>query len=170
LADTIRLARTDELDELRAIEREAAGRFAPYGLQVTLATIVTPDEDLLAGVAEHRLWAAADERDRPVGFALACEVGGNGHLDELDVLTEHGRRGLGAALVETVCQWARARGYPAVTLNTLRHIPWNAPFYEKLGFRVLAPHELTDALRALLRHEIERGLPEMNRVAMWRDL
>ncbi len=32
-----------------------------------------------------------------------------------------------AAVPGAVCDWARGRGLPAVTLSTLRHVPWNAP-------------------------------------------
>jgi GNAT superfamily N-acetyltransferase len=166
----IRLARAEELNALPEIEREAAARFAPYGLAEPLSAILTPLESLREGVQADRLWVAADANDRPVGFALAGEVGGNAHLDELDVHPAHGQRGLGAALVEAVCDWARASGYRAITLTTLRHIPWNAPWYQRLGFRVLDDDELSEALRDLLQEEIQRGLPADQRVAMRRDL
>jgi GNAT superfamily N-acetyltransferase len=167
---SIRLAREEELPWVQEIERLAAGRFAPFGLAETLSTVVTSEADLRQGWESNRLWVAVDGHDRPVGFALGWLVGENGHLDELDVLPEHGRRGLGQALVETVCSWARQAGYPAVTLTTLSHIPWNAPFYERLGFRILRPEEHTAELRALLQEEIEAGLPAENRVVMLREL
>jgi GNAT superfamily N-acetyltransferase len=113
---------------------------------------------------------AADEDDRPVGFALARIIGDNAHLDELDVDPAHGQQGLGTALVETVCDWAEASGYCAITLTTLRHIPWNAPWYQRLGFRVLEEYEWSAALRDLLHEEIHRGLPANQRVAMRREL
>ena len=118
------------------------------------------------GQQDGLLWVAVDHRDHPVGFALACEVGGNAHLDELDVDPRHGRQGLGRALVETVCEWASRAGYAAITLTTLSHIPWNAPFYEKLGFQILEPEALTPHLRELLQTETAHGLPAENRVAM----
>jgi GNAT superfamily N-acetyltransferase len=105
-----------------------------------------------------------------VGFALASVVGGNGHLEELDVLPDHGRRGVGTALVEAFLRWARESTFSGATLTTLRHIPWNAPFYERFGFRVLGPKELTPALSNVLRSEVERGLPAEGRVAMYRPI
>jgi GNAT superfamily N-acetyltransferase len=166
----IRLARLDDLSALPDIERAANALFADFGLAEQLANILTPIESLRAGVSTDRLWVAADEIDRPVGFALASVVGDNAHLDELDVHPAHGRRGLGAALVEAVCDWARASGYRAITMTTLRHIPWNAPWYQRLGFRVLEDNELSPALRDLLHEEIQRGLPADQRVAMRREL
>jgi hypothetical protein len=60
--------------------------------------------------------------------------------------------------------------YRAITLTTLRHIPWNAPWYQRLCFRVLEENELSEALRDLLQEEIRRGLPADQRVAMQREL
>jgi GNAT superfamily N-acetyltransferase len=166
----IRLARFDDLSVLPGIERAANTLFANYGLGEQLSDILTPIESLRDGVQADRLWVAADEFDRPVGFALAGVVGDNAHLDELDVHPAHGRRGLGALLVEAVCEWARALGHHTITLTTLRHIPWNAPWYERLGFRVLEDSVLSPALRDLLQAEIQRGLPADQRVAMHREL
>ena len=166
----IRLARAEDLSALPAIEREAAARFAPYGLAEPLSSILTPLESLREGMEADRLWVAADVNDRPVGFALADEIGGNAHLDELDVHPAHGQRGLGTALVASVCDWAKATGYRAITLTTLRHIPWNAPWYQRLGFRVLETNELSQALLDLLQEEIQRGLPADQRAAMRREL
>lgn len=166
----IRLATEADLPELAEIERRAAIRFAPFGLAELFSRVVTPALDLRAGQAAGRLWVAVDRENRPVGFALGDVVGENAHLDELDVLPEHGRRGLGRALVEAACDWARNAGYRAITLTTLSHIPWNGPFYERLGFRSLAPAELTAEQHALLRREIEAGLPAENRVVMRREL
>ena len=166
----IRLARAEDLSALPGIEREAAARFAPYGLAGALSNILTSLESLRAGLEAERLWVAADANDRPVGFALASDVGGHAHLDELDVHPAHGQRGLGTALVEVVAHWAEVSGYRAITLTTLRHIPWNAPWYQRLGFRVLLEDELSSALRELLQEEIQRGLPAEQRVAMHKPL
>ena len=166
----IRLARDTDLSALPEVERAANTLFAAYGLADQLSDILTPIASLHEGVQADRLWVAAAENDRPVGFALASIVGDNAHLDELDVHPAHGQRGLGTALVEAVCDWAKASGYHAITLTTLRHIPWNTPWYQRLGFRVLEEHELSADLRELLRGEIQRGLPADQRVAMQRPL
>lgn len=162
----IRLARPGDLPMLPVIEKRAAGLFAGYGLAELFKRVLTPYAALERGQKDGLLWLAVTQNDRPVGFALVCEVGGNAHLDELDVDPPYGRQGLGRALVETVCGWAAGQGYKAITLTTLSHIPWNAPFYEKLGFRILSPQELTPALRELLQTETAHGLPAENRVAM----
>jgi GNAT superfamily N-acetyltransferase len=128
--------------------------------------VLTSVDDLREACGEGRLWVATDANDAPVGFALASRVGANAHLDELDVHPDHGRRGLGRSLVGAVIAWARATRLPAVTLTTLRNVAWNAPFYESLGFRILARSERGPHLDELLRQEIARGLPAKDRVAM----
>jgi GNAT superfamily N-acetyltransferase len=132
--------------------------------------MVTPQEVLEEAHAAGRLWVVVSETDAPVGFAAASVIDGTAHLDELDVHPSYGRRGLGTALVETVCRWARLSGFPAITLSTLRDIPWNAPFYERLGFRILTSEELTSGLEALIEMETEYGLPTFGRVIMRREL
>ena len=88
------------------------------------------------------------------------------HLAEIDVLPAHGRRGLGTRLVEEVCHWAASAGYESVTLTTFRDVPWNMPFYERLGFRVVAGAGRSAALRAIVEDETRRGLDPSRRVAM----
>jgi GNAT superfamily N-acetyltransferase len=166
----IRLAMPFDLPRLAEIERNAATRFTPYGLAELYGTMLMPLEALEQALAGGRLWVATAEDDVLVGFAVAAVVGENAHLDEVDVHPDHGRRGIGAALVGEVCAWARTAGFEAITLTTLREVPWNAPFYERLGFRVLPEEEWTDALRELVEDEERRGLPVADRVAMKRDL
>ena len=166
----IRLSRADELATLPEIERLAAERFACFGLAEVFSQIVTPLKLLRERHDTGQVWVAAGDDDRPVGFAVVSILDGNAHLDELDVLPDHGRRGLGTALVETACTWARSVGYRAITLSTLRDVRWNAPFYVQCGFRILTEKEFTPALRGLLDSEARLGLPMKNRVLMRSDL
>jgi GNAT superfamily N-acetyltransferase len=78
-----------------------------------------------------------------VGYAIAREVDDTLYLQQIDVEPRHGRRGIGAALITTVCNWAIQEGYAIVSLSTFRDIPWNAPFYAKLGFCPVDEAELT---------------------------
>lgn len=71
------------------------------------------------------------------GYASVGEADGNAHLEELAVVPGQMRRGLGRRLVESACAWAVERGYPAVTLTTYADVPWNAPWYARLGFEIV---------------------------------
>jgi GNAT superfamily N-acetyltransferase len=154
---------------MMAVEGAALARFADFGLEDTFAQQPTPRRVFLEAVSHDRAWVA-QHADDIVGFALAAIVGGLAHLDELDVHPDFGRQGLGRALVEHVHAWAGAGGFTAVTLTTLRDIPFNAPWYARLGYRVLAETELTPDLRARLAGESARGLAPVARVAMRREL
>lgn len=118
---------------------------------------VTPVDALARLHAQQTVWVAA-ESARPVAFA-ACEPFLDAlHLWELDVRRELQGRGIGRLLIAAVADGARERGLPGVTLTTFRDIPWNAPFYARVGFRLLAPTELNPRLREILAREAERGM------------
>jgi predicted DCC family thiol-disulfide oxidoreductase YuxK/GNAT superfamily N-acetyltransferase len=166
----IRPALAAELPELQRVEREAGTRFRGLGLIDHLLEHSLSLPELSGHQRSGRVWVAADERDRPVGFAVASVVGGSAHLEELDVLPEAGRRGIGTRLVGTVCDWAASQGFSAITLSTFRDVPWNAPFYERLGFRPLAPVDLSPALREVRAREEHLGIALDHRVMMRRHL
>lgn len=177
MAYEIRPAQPHELPALPELERQAAARFARYGLAEVMGTLTTPLATHQAAQAEGRVWVAAEVGGPPVGFALASLVPPDdtdgppeAHLDELDVLEAHGRRGLGRGLVDAVVAWARTHHARALTLSTLRDIPWNAPYYTTLGFEERATASAPRALAAQLASEAARGLPSEGRVLMSRTL
>lgn len=165
----IRPATRGDIHVLPKIESAAAALFEPYGLAGLFRAVHTAVEQLEDRQAHGQLWVAADRKDRPVGFAAASIIDGYGHVDELDVLPRHGRRGLGGRLLDTICVWAWRQACPGVTLATMRDIPWNAPFYTRRGFRVLATPELSEGLVRLRDAEVKAGLPVDRRVFMRRE-
>jgi GNAT superfamily N-acetyltransferase len=163
----ITAARPSDLPLLPAIELAAARLLAGHAPESVLNE-TSSREELTDAQGHGRLWVAlADEV--PVGFAhvqvLEPEAA---HLQEIDVHPGHGRRGLGRRLVMAVCEWAGTSGYRSVTLTTFRDLPWNMPFYARLGFAVIQPEELGPALLAVVRDETRRGLDPARRVAMRR--
>lgn len=122
--------------------------------------------ELRRGLEEGLLWVARDEAHSRVGFALASLVDGRLHLEEVDVLPEFGRKGVGTALVRRVVEEAGKRGLPGVTLSTYKDVPWNAPFYRRLGFRALRTREIGPELLRKLTDEARQGLAPALRVAM----
>jgi GNAT superfamily N-acetyltransferase len=165
----IRAPRRDELPALQDIERDAGRLFLEVGLDAIAADEPASIDELAGYVEDGRAWAVVVD-DAPVGYALVDLVDANAHLEQLSVRPGHGRRGLGAALLQHVCQWAAARGFDAVTLTTFTSVPWNAPYYARHGFRVLSEDELGPELRALRALEAEHGLDPASRVCMQRDL
>lgn len=69
-----------------------------------------------------------------VGFAHVLEEPGSAHLEQLVVRAEFSRRGIGSGLVEACCAEAARRGHDQLSLTTYADVPWNAPYYRRLGF------------------------------------
>ena len=141
-------------------------------------------EDAADGIFEERFgptgWPASDTGedraaepgfilvagDPVLGFAHALDLDGHWHLDQLAVLPEHGRRGIGSALLEAVHAEVMARGGTEITLTTYADVPWNAPFYAAHGYAVLQP-PLPPHLRSSVEAEEALGMARHgHRVAM----
>ena len=158
------LRRRIESDDatLVAVEQRAAGLFRHHGYPRIADEPVATLAELRALMAGQSVWVAATDTGEPVGFAIAGPLGRFFHLRELSVDPAHGRRGLGAALVGAVIAAAEASGCEGVSLTTFRSVPFNKPFYERLGFAELAP----DAAPAALKEQFEREVPPGERVLM----
>jgi len=161
----IRLATPEDVPFLPNIEEAACQLFLQYEITADLPLYLTPLEDFYEAQKHGLLWVAAVD-EKPIGFALVEMIGELPHLEELDVLPDYGRQGIGANLVRTICDWVCASGIPAVTLTTFRDIPWNAPFYQKLGFRILEVEELTPSQLQIVEEEERHGLKRELRVLM----
>jgi len=120
-------------------------------------------------VGMRQVWVACLD-EAPVGMVIASVREGTAYVEEMDVLPAYGRRGLGARLLGSVCDWARARGYAAVTLSTFRDVPWNGPFYRKQGFVDLPLAIWTPWMVAIREQEARHGLQVAARVFMRRPL
>ena len=102
-----------------------------------------PADVLRQAIDQRHVFVVRDDRERPVGFSLTSLRGGTLYLDQLSVHPDHGRKGLGAALVRRVLSDARDRRVSTVTLSTFREPAWNGPFYRRLGFREIPRKRLT---------------------------
>ena len=161
----IRSPRSDELERLRDIERAAGVLFTEAGMPHIAAHEPAPAEVLAQYADAGRAWVVALD-DVPAGYAVVDVVDGNAHLEQVSVHPDAGRRGLGTMLLLHVCAWARDNGYAAVTLTTFADLPWNAPFYAKHGFGVMAESEIGPELRKLRDEETALGLDPERRVCM----
>jgi GNAT superfamily N-acetyltransferase len=121
-------------------------------------------------VAARRLTIRpARPADLPL-LVVAALVDGRLHVEQVSVDPACAGRGIGAALIDHVAGLARATGRPALTLTTFRDIPWNAPYYARLGFAELPEAEQGPQLRALVAHERTAIPGDHPRIAMIRRL
>jgi ribosomal protein S18 acetylase RimI-like enzyme len=169
----LRLAARDELGQAIAIDEAALEVYAAAGLVISLA------DDHPFVRAEQESWRRALEGQGVyfamvdgvrAGFYALGRIDGQGHLEQLSVRPQYGRKGLGSSLLEHACELARARGEREVWLTTYAHMPWNRPFYERHGFRVAEARAWGEGIRAVIVAQRE-VLPEPGqRVAMVRRL
>ena len=90
-----------------------------------------------------------------VAFAHVIEIDGHHHLEQLAVHPKHMRQGIGTELVYAAVDMVASLGGTDLTLITFADVPWNAPFYQSLGFDVVAPPPRLDPL---LKVERDLGL------------
>lgn len=156
----IRPARPDDACLLPAIERSAAASFRSIEHLAWLAGHeVLGVEEHLRFIAAGLHWVAVDDDDRPLGFLCACAQGSAVHVEELSVASPHQGLGLGRRLLVEAEQRARIEGFTALTLTTFADVPWNAPFYARLGFQRLDDGQVNGLLGEQLAHEQALGLP-----------
>ncbi|WP_335988230.1 GNAT family N-acetyltransferase [Glycomyces sp. MUSA5-2] len=165
----IRAVTTTDLPLLQDIERAAGECFRTVGMDA-----IADDEPLtLKELDDYRrtglAWATAD-RGRPVAYLIAEPVDGALHIEQVSVHPDRARRGLGRALIDHAAAVAAERGLDALTLTTFRDVPWNAPYYERLGFAPLDDDALTSGLRAIRDRESAHGIDRWPRVCMRRPL
>src|SRR5690242_8350176 len=158
-------ARAEHIPLLRAIELAAARLLSGYAPESVLAEVT--DERMFADAArDGRLWVVS-WGNTPVGFALVRMLAEDlPHLEEIDVHPSHARRGLGSALVRATCEWATVSGYAMLTLTTFRVVPWNFPFYKRMGFVEIPRETLRPELAAVVWEEAHRGLDPHTRAVM----
>ena len=163
----IRPAREDELRELGVIEQEADALFAEIGMN----DMATADpETLLPAQRAGRVLVAVTRADEPVGFVRLEIVDSTPHVEQVSVLPGYAGHGLGARLLDAAEEWARKRGYRRMTLITYRDVPWNGPWYRRMGWEVVEEDRLTPELRALRKREGAAGLDVRPRQAMEKNL
>lgn len=162
----IRPAIIADLAQLGGVQTAATQLVPESYLPVHLRYGVTDPDTLQTACRQCRLWVAVAGEARVVGFAMADIVDGAAHLDEINVLPEFGRRGIGTSLVAAVHAWAVSEGFGVLTLVTFRHLPWNEKFYKKQGFMEVPGGELGAGIARLIEEEAQVGINVKDRVAM----
>ncbi len=166
----IRAAVPADAETMLAIEVAAGRQFADVGMGFVADADPGTVEELLEYMRDGRAWVFADEADRPIAYLIALWVDGYAHVEQVSVHPDVAGRRIGAALVEHLAGWARERGAPALTLTTYAEVAWNAPYYERLGFRRLDDAEISPGLRRIREAEAAHGLDRWPRVVMRREL
>lgn len=167
----MRAAQPGEGPALHDIEMAASRRFADHGFP-SLAGHVSHSRDNYGAAIEGKgVWVCEHAQGAtPVGFAVTTTLPGLLWIDEMAVHPDHGRRGIGKALVAAVLDHGRFAFHNTVGLSTFRDVPFNAPFYERMGFVRVSLKSLPDDIRARFNDEVPHGVLPSTRTVMVRKL
>jgi GNAT superfamily N-acetyltransferase len=166
---TLRQATRKDYPFLPVVEKKAAAAFVAHGLPA-ICDMAEPLAHYLSLPEASSVFVAIDEKDTIVGFSVGLIVDGNGFLDEVSVVPFCTGKKTGRRLVAAVEAWAKSRECVYLALTTFRDVPFNAPFYQKLGFSVFEPGKDWPELRAIRKKEETRGLNLALRVCMRKKL
>lgn len=115
----------------------------------------------------HEIFVAVEKATGdPVGFAAARDIVDLYWLSDMAVDPEHGRQGLGAALLHAVTERARWFFHRALGLTTYVDIAFGRRFYEHHGFMTVPRKDLMGMLEARLLQGTPPGAAVDDRALM----
>lgn len=164
----LRPAREGELPIAVAIDDDACLLYEEAGIvidpEVRPSFFEREAEAWGRSLREGNLLFACAPGGEPVGFVALGLVDGRPHLQQVSVLRAWARRGIGRSLVERAQRWSVRAG--ELWLTTYDHLPYNGPFYERMGFARSPEPACGPELRAILDEErLALPAPE-HRIAM----
>ncbi|OYD81969.1 GNAT family N-acetyltransferase [Azospirillum brasilense] len=160
-----------DVPALPEIERSSGEVFRRWkGLEWIADDDVQSEEQHRALIANGIAFVADLE-----GYGVAAFLNGEVtpdalHIWQLAVHRDQQRRGIGRKLIEAAQQYATDHGINSLSLTTFRNVPWNEPYYQRLGFVTLDREHLGSRLMAILDAERQAGLPTAQRCAMRKPL
>lgn len=167
---TYRTARSADIPAIQRVEVAAGERFSGVGMP-EIAADKPPERRLLSKRIDRcQLWVAVDQDDAVIGYCMVLQVDGVVHLDQVSVDPDFAGHRIGSALISIVSDWAASHGVSTITLFTFENVPWNAPYYRKLGFRDVELADLSPGLAAIWEQERAADLGRWERVALARKL
>lgn len=162
----IRHSKTEELHALQSLEISASRVFSEYDME-DIANDEPPSLSILSECSQQeRLWVYTDANDHPIAYVMTELVDDSMHIEQISVHADYSGNGLGRALIEHLQEHAKKSGFSTITLTTFRDIPWNAPYYARLGFCIIEEHEITPELAKVRTNEKRLKLDRWPRVCM----
>lgn len=156
---SLRHARAKDLRHIGPIEDAGGPMFrAHFGPGLNPVLEAKADDGWQRIEKDGFLLVATDEDDEPVGFVHVLVIDGHAHLEQVSVLPDRMRQGIGARLVRAAMDESRAMGFRRLSLCTYRDVPWNGPFYAGLGFAEVDEAELAPYERRIREEERAIGL------------
>lgn len=165
---TIRSANARDAEIMPIVEQSAGVLFATLPDLAWLADGENRSGETYRALIDGGWCWIAESGGEACAFLAAEPIGDSLHIWEIGVARDFQRQGIGTALMRTAIDRATDRGLRWVTLTTFADVAWNAPAYERMGFRRLVA--ITPELQAIFDRETANGLPTDRRCAMRLDL
>ena len=87
-------------------------------------------------------------------------------IEEMSVLPEYAGNRIGEKMIQYMVSIRPE--IKSIWLTTFENIPWNAPYYERLGFLQIPYKDCIPEIQNILHHESSKGLK--NRIAMVKNI
>jgi ribosomal protein S18 acetylase RimI-like enzyme len=163
----LRLAQHDDIAQLIEVERSAAQLFRQQKeLQFIAEGEVMSPQQHVDFIAQQREWVMVSPNEQLAGFIAVQPFAHSWHIAELSVAADWQRQGVGKRLIEEIAGLAISQGIQRLTLTTFVQVAWNAPYYQRLGFRIIPDARWDVYLQHLLAQEVEQGFTANSRCAM----
>ncbi|HGM5491511.1 TPA: GNAT family N-acetyltransferase [Serratia fonticola] len=164
---SLRLAQRQDIPQLIAVERSAAQLFRQQAELKHLADgeVMSPQQHA-DFIERQREWVMVNLAGQIAGFIAVQPLRNSWHIAELSVAANWQRQGVGKRLIEEVAEQARRQGVQRLTLTTFEQVAWNAPYYQRLGFRRIVAAQRDAQLQHLLAQEAGQSFATNSRCAM----
>lgn len=165
----IREATNADIDWMRKIET-AAGQLFLKTEMPQIAHDAPPERRVYrTAITKQRAWLALYQ-GWPAGYLIAKDLDGDLYLDQLSVDPDFSGKGIGAELIDHAEEIARRNALARLTMFTFRDVPWNAPYYLRLGFEQLPIEQFGPQLQRVLQAELAVDLHRWPRVCLYRTV
>ena len=167
----VRPAHEGDISILPEIERSSSVLFRQWpGLEWIADDDVQSEEQHRRLIANGVAFVAEMKGHGVVAFLNGETTSDALHVWQIAVHREQQGRGIGRHLLAAAQHFATDHGINALTLTTFKQVPWNEPYYHRLGFITLDRDEIGPWLQAVLDAEERAGLPAAKRCAMRKPL
>jgi len=141
----IRAATTDDIPSIVKVSLASATREELHGFSAPEWVAFSSSEELSkVWVEGNRLKdgfdvIVAEKNGEIVGFIVFKMEPDHGYIDNIDIVKDEQRKGIGRALVEHVENMAKAKGYSLMKTDTTENaegVPWKSyGFWIKMGYK-----------------------------------
>ncbi|WP_166880146.1 GNAT family N-acetyltransferase [Salinibacterium sp. ZJ450] len=164
-----RLATLRDLAAVHDVERAAGQRFRTVGMYEVADDDPISTTDFEGYLLHDDAWVTVVDGS-VVAYLLVEPIDDALHVEQVTVHPLHARQGFGSRLLDLAGQHAADRSLRGLTLTTFRDVPWNAPYYARLGFAEIAREQWGPDLHRKVEQEATLGLSRWPRVVMGRPV